>query len=243
MGFSRGFGSSSTPTTFNACQRLWLQALARKLAKGYLTLGHNTDLYKGGEDYFYVKFHHNVIVTYYPDHKVIHACGYSESPTTQDRISRLTGVYMGNNSSLGFNERVRVNGWPYFDGMRIDNHGRVLEEDRRPDYETRPKKNVVQAYTNLFRRIEKLCLGRYELGEFRSTEPYNPTVSQREALPLIENLIAEGETFIPHSLMRALLPFHQTTDIAFRDHLKRVKKACRDSHYKAHDGYETIEVK
>ena len=62
MGFSRGFGSSSTPTTFNACQRLWLQASARKLAKGYLTLGHNTDLYRG-DDHFYVKFHHNVVVT------------------------------------------------------------------------------------------------------------------------------------------------------------------------------------
>lgn len=79
MGFSRGFGSSSTPTTFNACQRLWLQASARKLAKGYLTLGHNTDLHKSGEDCFYVKFHHNIIVTYYPDHKVIHARGYASS--------------------------------------------------------------------------------------------------------------------------------------------------------------------
>lgn len=243
MGFSRGFGSSSTPTTFNACQRLWLQASARKLAKGYLTLGHNTDLYKGGEDCFYVKFHLNTIVTYYPDHKVIHARGYSESPTTQDRISRLAGVHMRNNSSLGFNERVRVNGWPYFDGMRIDNYGHVFEEDQRSDFITRPKKEVVQRYTNLFRKIEKLCIGRYELGEFRSTEPYNPTVSQREALPLIETLIAEGETFIPFRLMCAILPFHQTTDTPFRDHLKVVKENCRDSYYKANDGYETIEVK
>ena len=243
MGFSRGFGSSSTPTTFNACQRLWLQASARKLAKGYLILGHNTGLYKSGEDCFYVRFHHNVIVTYYPEYKVIHARGYSESPTTQDRISRLAGVYMSNNSSLGFNERVRVNGYPYFDGMRIDNYGRVLKEDQRPDFKTRPKKEVVQRYTNLFRRIEKLCTGRYGLGEFRSTEPYNPTVSQREALPLIETLIAEGETFIPFRLMCAILPSHQTTDTPFRDLLKRVKESCRDSYYKANDGYETIEVK
>ena len=243
MGFSRGFGSSSTPTTFNACQRLWLQASARKLAKGYLTLGANTDLYKSGEDCFYVKFHNHAIVIYYPDYKVISACGYSSSPTTQARISRLADVWMGSDSSLGFDENVRVNGYPYFDGMKIDNYGNVMPESRLPDYKTRPKKAVVQAYTNLFRRIEKLCLGRYELGEFATTEPYDPTVTRWESLILIENLIAEGETFIPHSLMRALLPFHQTTDIDFRNHLKVVKESCRDSYYKAHDGYETIEVK
>ena len=43
--------------------------------------------------------------------------------------------------------------------------------------------------------------------------------------------------------MRAILPFHQTTDTPFRDHLKVVKENCRDSYYKANDGYETIEVK
>ena len=243
MGFSRGFGSSSTPTTFNACQRLWLQASARKLAKGYLTLGHNTDLYKDGDGCFYVMFHHREIVWYYPNHKVIDARGYSESPATQDRISRLAGVHMHSNSSLGYDERVRVNGYPYHPGMKIDNSGNVLEEDRRPDYKTRPKKAVVQAYTNLFRRIEELCIGRYELGEFMATEPYNPTITRCEALPLIENLIAEGETFIPFHLMRALLPYHTTTDTPFRDMLKIVKENCRDSYYKAHDGYETIEVK
>ena len=245
MGFSRGFGSSTTPTTFAACQRMWNDASERKKAKGYLVLGRNTELHWNGYlACFVATFHNNAIVEYFPEFKRIYGCGHSTSPTTQGRISRLAGVHMTQNSRLGYDETTRVNGWPYFDGMRVDNYGHVLEEeDQKPDFKTRPKKEVVQRYTSLFRKIEKLCTGRYELGEFRSTGPYNPTVSQREALPLIETLIAEGETFIPFRLMRAILPFHQTTDTPFRDHLKMVKENCRESYYKANDGYETIEVK
>lgn len=244
MTFSRGFGSSDTPTTFAACERMWEQASERKKAKGYLVLGLNTTLWRDRRNgTFEARFHGNCIVTYYPEFKAINACGYSVSPTTQGRISRLAGVHMSNNSSLGYNERVRVNGYPYFDGMRIDNHGHVMEESQRPDYKTRPKKAVVQAYTTLFRRIEKLCIARYELGEFAADEPYNPTATQQEAVLAVENLIAEGETFLPFRLMRAMLPFHQNTGTPFRDHLKVVKENCRDHYYRAHDGYETIEVK
>jgi len=241
-GFSRGFGSRDTPKTFAACQKMWNDASDRKKAKGYLILGTNTELsWNEYRSTFEVRFHNNCIVEYFPEFKIINACGYSTSPTTQGRISALTGCYIAQNAGLGYHESTRVNGFPYFDGMRIDNHGHVLEEDRRPDFKTVAKKEVVQRYTNLFRRIEKLCIGRYELGEWANTDNGNLTGS--EALRLLENALAEGETFLPGRIVRCILPFHATVDTSFRELLKTAKETYRGHYYKANDGYETIEVK
>lgn len=240
MGFSRGFGNRDTPTTHAACKRMWEKASSRKLAKGYLTLGANTTLWRDGPN-FVACFHNNQIVVYYPGFKTINACGYSSSPTTQDRISRLAGVHMTSTSSLDCIQPVRVNGHPYFNDMRIDNYGHVLEEDQRPDYKTRPKKEVVQRYTTLFRRIEKMCLGRYELGEWEG--PAMPAPGGLEALRQLEKILAEGETLLPSHLVRYVLPFHSTPTAPFRDLLKIRKETYRKAFYRANDGYETIEVK
>lgn len=244
MGFSRGFGSRGTPHTYQACKKMWDEASSRKLAKGYLVLGANTNLewceYDGG--HFIATFHGNAIVRYFPEFKRVDACGYESTPTTQGRISRLANVYMSNNSRLGFEQTVRVNGWPYFDGIRIDNFGHVLEEDRKPDTKVVNVKAVVHQYTALFRKIEKVLAARWELGEFDTISNVIPA-DRYGQLDAIERLFAAGETFVPSPCARNFLAPCYSSAGSLRDRLKEIKEELRSTYYTRHNGYETVEVK
>jgi hypothetical protein len=240
-GVIMGFGNRGylpLPKTKDACQKLWEDASPRTLKKGYLTLGNNTELHI---EYgvFTLKFHSKGIVKYLDGFKVVDACGYSSSPTTQDRISRATGAYMMSNQSLGFEQPIRIGGYPYFDGIRVDDYGHVLEADRRPDFKRVCVKSVIQQYTTLFKRIEKLCIGRFELGEW-GERSYRGDSYARPALQHIEERIAAGETFLDTTQMSALLGISQNPD--FRACLKDVKESLRDWYYRTNGGYERIEV-
>lgn len=227
------------PKTKAACQKLWDEASTRKKAKGYLTVAGNTDLYAVG-DHFTLTFHRHDIVKYYDGYKVVDACGYSGSPTTQGRITSATGAYMASNTSLGYEQSVRINGYPYFDGIRIDNYGHVLEEDRRPDFKEVNKKPVVSAYTTLFRRIEKLIAGRYDLGEWKET-PYQSTSAQWDALMHLEGEIAAGESFLSTEQVFILLGSNtHLRDLHAR--LSGIKDDLRRQYYTHNDGIERIEV-
>lgn len=226
------------PRTKAACQKLWDDATPRKLAKGYLTVAGNTNLYVVG-DHFTLTFHGHDIVKYYDGYKVVDACGHSTSPTTQGRITSATGAYMGSNTSLGFEQSVRIDGYPFFDGIRVDDYGQVLEEDRRPDYKTVNVRAIVNAYTSLFKRIEKLIYGRYELGEWREC-PYQSSSAQWDALMGIEAEIAKGGTFLTSNDVRTLLGNSQNTDL--HERLTAVKEDLRGKYYARNNGYERIEV-
>lgn len=246
MGFSRGFGTWGTPRTFAACKKMWDEASTRKLAKGYLKLGDNTELRYSGYDggFFYATFHNNTIVKYFPEYKTIHGCGYEGSPTTQGRIRALAGVHMHSNSALGYEQGVRVGGYPYFAGMRIDNYGKVFPEDQKADYKTVTKKEVTQRYTNLFRKLEKVTIGRWELGEWPDGMPL-PEGSPFAALMLIEEQFAKGDMFVPHDVfaiaIRPAAGIHKTGDL--RAVLKCIKETYRSDYVRRNDGYETLEVK
>ena len=241
--FSRGFGSRDTPRTFAACARIWNDNAVAAKRYGRVKLGEKTYLYKG-DGCYYATFHGNIIVRYYPGYKTIHGCGWEGSPTTQGRISALTGVSMHSNSSLGYKEPVRVGVYPYFAGMRIDNYGHVLAEDKRPDYKEVVKKAVVQKYANLFRKIEKMTRGRWELGEWKERAHSTRDAGNFEfkALLRIERSIAAGETFLSAEDVAELfgvystLTDHKTFIAALRDGLRR-------QYYAANNGFETIEVK
>lgn len=237
-----GFGNCKfkhTPTTYNDCERLWLQ---RSVSKDTIPLAYNTVLLRR-PDCFEVQFHGYPIIRYYPDHKDIDAGGYADSPTTQHRISKLTGVSMHNNAALGFHEKVRVNGWPYFNGMRIDNFGHVLDEDCRPDHKTRPKRELVLRYTALWKRIYKILVVRWELGEFKVS------LEELKSIPLTAAegalLICEGaHDYIPTDVAINLIwggPRITSDDL--KAHLDFRKNLLRGFWYTHHNGYETIEVK
>ncbi len=241
--FSRGFGSRDTPRTFAACARIWNDKAVAVKRYDRVKLGEQTYLYKG-DGHYYATFHGNIIVRYYPEYKTIHGCGWEGSPTTQGRISALTGVGMHRNSSLGYKEPVRVGGYPYFSGMRIDNYGHVLAEDQRPDYKEVVKKAVVQKYTNLFRKIGKMTHGRWELGEWkeRAHSVRDASNLQFIALLRIERSIAAGETFLITEDVAELFGVYNTltSHTAF---IAALRDGLRHQYYFVNNGYETIEVK
>lgn len=246
MGFANR-GWKPLPRTYAACQQLW-EEKARSVARyGYVTLADNTLLRRGKDgEYFYVTFHGNRIVVYYPEVKVIDACGFENTPTTQDRIQRLTGVQMHSNARLGYAQNVRVDGWPYFPGMRIDNFGNVLKEDQRSDFRTVPKKAVTLRYTTLWKRLYKVLLGRWEVGEFKQenyTRSWNENRAQ-QALLECEDVFRCDATFIPHEVaMDLLFGGNNTLGKELADHLKHRKAQLRDWWFYRNDGFETIEVK
>lgn len=199
MGFSNR-GWKPLPRTYAACQTLWADKQRSVTRNGYITLANNTRLRRSDDGEFFVAtFHGNTIVRYYPDHKVIDACGFSTSPTTQDRLQRLTGARMYSDARLGYQQKVRVNGYPYFASMRIDNLGNLFEEDRRPDFKTRAKRDVTLRYTTLWKWLHKVLLGRWEIGEFKR-EGYTRSWSDNRAQQAIlecEDILRLGGTFTP----------------------------------------------
>lgn len=241
-------GYKPLPTTFAACLKLWGERRSKRF--DYITLLDNTLLFLDeGRGVFYVAFHGNVIVTFHPEFKVIDACGYSESPTTQDRITRLTGVLMRNDRKLGFDQYVRVGGYPYFAGMRINNHRQVLEEDRKPDYKTRPKREYTLRYATLWRRIFKVLVARWEIGEFKEyrTRVVNHTYDEG-LVPFLacEKLLSATpmETNLPHDLAMALLSWRGAPETGDLATLLTARKALvRPLWLAHHDAYEIIEVK
>lgn len=241
--FSRGFGGRDTPRTFQACERLWADKPRAVKRYDRVKLGNETYLYRG-RDCFVAKFHDNTIVRYLPEHKTIHACGFDNSPTTQGRIGVLAGVRMSSNSKLGYEQSVRVNGFPYFDGMRIDNYGNIFEEDKLPDFKEVPKKEVVRQYVALFSKIKKLTLARWEVGEWndRSAISYGTTLHTFQQLLKLEEEVNAGETHLDSVRLFSLFgAFGRAT--THDDMMKLLRDDLRVPYYTHYDGYETIEVK
>lgn len=245
MGFANR-GYKALPKTYDACDRMWQQASARARAKGFLVLANNTTLHKGNGCYT-ARHQSTDIVTFYPKVKVVNAGRWSESPTTQDRITRLTGARMSSDRSLGVHENIRINGWPFFNGIRIDNFGCVLPEDQRPDKKTVVVKEVSLRYTALWRRIHKALAARWEVGEF-SHRDFNGQWSLNKcqgALLEIERMFGAGEAYAPYELAMDLM-FGGPNTIAsggLQDVLKHRRAHLRDWWLNCNNGYETIEVK
>jgi len=230
------------PTSYESCQRLWEMKPRSVSRSRRITLGSDTTLhYDPAEPCFTVRFYSMVVVTFHPSHAVITMGGYCGSPTTRDRVWNLTGARVHSNSKLGYEQPIRVGAYPYFDGIRVDHQGVVLEEDRRPDYKMRSVMSIVHQYTALFRRIERLCEARYNLGEFSGAD--GSTMGALAALSLIEGRIGLGETFPPRDEMRVLLGACSRPCDTFSEHLSAIKGLLQDHYYRTNGGYERVEVK
>lgn len=234
--FSRGF-TKPVPRTYAACER-WIADHAREFKrKGFCVLGYNTELHQT-KDYFFVTFHGSSIVRFYPEYKTINACGYEGSPTTQQRISSLANVSMGSNSRCGYNNTVRVNGYPYGANMRIDNDGYVI--DKYPDTKTVNKKEGVQQYITLWRKIEKVLAGRWAVGEWAKYKGADLFLTVG-ALLHVEKVLASGETFLAHDDVVRLFGT-QITQPDIKLAVKAAREALRHDYYRRNDIYETLEI-
>ena len=236
--FSRGF-SGDCPRTYSACESYWNDATERKKAKGYLILGYNTNLYKE-DGYYRATFHGNTIVRYYPEYRQITAHGWSTSPTTQGRICALTGVSMHSNSRCGFDEHVRINGYPFHEGIRVDNYGRILPADILPDRRRRVRRTVVTAYIQLWKAIAKQIEARYEMGEFHSTAIYSRRT--REAAFAKVCIQLEAGVWLDTEAVTQLLNTAMHPKDSFKGAIARARGEMRDGYYYANDGYYTEEI-
>lgn len=236
------------PKTYGDCLMRW-ERYSRTVARhGRIAVGYNTYLYRRS-DRFVAEFHGHPIVTYHPGYKVIDACGYENSRTTQERLYALTGARVYSNKALGFHQNIRVNGYPYFSGMRIDDFGHVFEEDRKPDTKTVPVHAVAMQYAKLWRNVYKHLLARWELGEFQLAEAPSGKgygLGMSSALVKIEQALqAEGVVFLPHDAVAELLYGDTTPEPPIQlKTLLDIRKAQLKSWW-MHDrnGYEDIEVK
>lgn len=160
-------------------------------SNGYKKLANGTYLYKRGaegEEHYQVKLYNTVVVDIYPDYQILSTGGW-HTPLTCRIIKEFStlGGWIGNNSKCGFEDTFRVNGYPFFDGITIDNCGHVRREDIRSDWKQVAKKEIVQKWKALHMPITKALRGRFDLGEFNECGPGH-TPSPHFALSVLEGL-------------------------------------------------------
>jgi len=240
--FGNAQGLNNMPKTFHACGDLWTP---RRANRGSYTLAGNTVLYRGVE-YFYIRFWGHTIAEIYPTHTRLFACGYDTSPTTIGRLNSFTHARIGNDNRKGYKDTLRINGYPFFEGVRVLPNGAIHPDDIRSDFYTRPKKEVVSAYVKLWRWISNNLRGRHAIGEWKESISH-------ATFPIYaaQDLMNEGKTFLPHEWGAAIFMVdgdtigsrrHRHTVEGFDECIQIARDSLRHEYYRAHDGYETIEV-
>lgn len=169
-------------------------------------LGRNARLH-AHKDYFSVVLYSTEIVRIYKDHYAI-SMGRWETRTTADAIEAVTGARISMQTVPCRESNVRVNGYPYFPGIRVSPAGAVLPEDRRPDVFSRVTSEGAKEYTALFRWLRKVLEVRGAMGEFGNLPPTPPGRSHRIRLSLLvelHRLWQAGEEYIPPEAARELV--------------------------------------
>lgn len=233
--FSNPNGLRNMPKTYSDCEALWTP---RRAKKGYFTLASSTTL-TFNERYgrFEITYWRTQIARIYPSYTELSTGGYDASPTTIGRINSFTRANIYTDSSLGYKQNLRIDGVPFFDGVRVHPNGKVFSEDVRSDFYTRPKKAVVQSYVRLFNWIKKNLRLRFSLGEFQHADWDGRMLD----LAGLNQMSLGTDAFIPYQTVKALLAVRHTGE--FEDCINTAREHYRDAFYKLFDGYETIEVK
>lgn len=233
--FSNPNGLRNMPKTYSDCEALWTP---RRAKKGYFTLASNTTL-TFNERYgrFEVTYWRTQIAHIYPSYTAMFTGGHDSSPTTIGRLNSFTRASIYTDSSLGYQQNLRIDGVPFFDGIRVHPNGRVFDEDRHSDFFTRPKKDVVQSYVKLFNWIKKHLRLRFHLGEFEHDDWDGRTLD----LAGLNQMRLGKDEFVPHQMVKALFMARPTGE--FEECISVAREHYRDAFYKLFDGYETIEVK
>ena len=206
--------------------------------KGTKKLGCNDKiLRRDGE--FVFEFHGHGIARYTPEHTRLYTHGWGSSQSTRVRLNNLTraGIYR-----LGCldprHTKLRVNGLPFFEGIRILPNGNIHPEDVRPDVVTKKRPEVVKAYMRLFRQIKNSLRTRQEIGEFNDAAHYR--YPDYHTLRRVIALYAEGKTFIPHEWVPSLLAIRQ--GCSFDENVNAARDALRNEYLRNNSGFYDEEV-
>lgn len=133
------------------------------------TIKQGARLYRDG-DKFVVALKGNPIVAIYPDHyELLEAIAWLDTQSTQLTVNRIVHC-LNFVRSKGYRQYIRVNGYPFFPGIRLTTAGKVFPEDIRSDERRLPDPEVAKQYTITWRRISKQLYGRFMLGEFTDPE-------------------------------------------------------------------------
>lgn len=149
------------------------------------------------DGYFTVKLYSTDVVEIHPEHYVLHTGGW-ETMLTAEVMWRVAGVRAYLQTVKCRESSFRIAGYPHFPGIRVSRIGIVFPEDRRKDVFTRPSKEGVQDYANLFRWLKRTLAVRWELGEFEDWDDAH-TLTGRDLIDL-NTLRLGGEKFPPHDL-------------------------------------------
>lgn len=206
--------------------------------KGTKKLGLNEEIFRS-ESAFLFEYHGNRIAEYTPEHTRLYTCGWSSAPSTVIRLNDLTRARI---YRLGSRDprhtKLRINGLPFFEGIRVMPNGSVHPEDVRPDMVTKKRPEVVQAYTRLFRQIKSSLRTRWELGEFEGLTRYmRPDYAM---LCQVIALFAEGKTFIPHEWVPSLLAIRQ--GCSFDEVVNAARDALRNEYLRNNNGLYDEEI-
>lgn len=232
--FSNPNGLRNMPKTYRECEDLWTP---RRAKKGWHTLAGNTTMeFNKHHGRFEITFWRTVIAHIYPTYTAMFTGGHDTSPTTIGRLNSFTRARIYNDSSLGYKQTLRIDGVPFFDGIRVHPNGQVFPEDKRSDFFTRPKKDVVQSYVKFFNWIKKHLKLRHHLGEFKNGDWDGRTLD----LAGLNQLRLANDDFIPHQMALALLC--NRIEGEFDDCINTARASYRHGFYTMFDGYETIEV-
>lgn len=201
-------------------------------------LGRNDEVFNFGSEFVF-EFYGHRIARYVPEHTRLYTCGYSESPSTVSRLNDLTRARI---YQLGSRDprhtKFRVNGLPFFEGIRILPDGSVHPEDVRPDVVTKKRPEVVQAYTRLFRQIKSSLRTRWEIGEFEGIAHYMRP--DYRTLCQVIALFAEGKTFIPHAWVPVLLPIR--SGYSFDETVNYTRELLRRDYLRNNNGFYDEEI-
>ena len=206
--------------------------------KGTKKLGRNDEIIRFGSEFVF-EFHGHGIAEYTPEYTRLYTLGWGSSPSTRVRLNDLTRarIYW-----LGCRDprhtKLRINGLPFFEGIRVMPNGSVHPEDVRPDVVTKKRPEVVQAYALLFRRIKSSLRTRWEIGEFDGIAHYMRP--DYRTLCRVSALFAEGKTFIPHGWVESLLAIRQ--GCSFDENVNAARDALRNEYLRSNNGFYDEEI-
>lgn len=188
-----------------------------------------------------------------PEWMQLWANGHDNSPSTVNLFNSVSPASIGRHyGAPAFETTLRVNDYPFFDGIRVLFDGTVHPEDIRSDFVERVKPEVSKAYTKVMNFIKASLRTRWEIGEF-ADENYrcgNHTTAVRQALVIVDHCEPKPEFISHQDVVFVIAPVWcsmsgweraQSGDWDF--FMKNVREHYRRDYYIAHDGYYKEEFK